>query len=62
MELFIEQVEYLVGITNEAGIRLVIHNQTYMPIPEDEGINLQPGTHSSIGISRVRTIMSMQRS
>ena len=54
MELFIEQTEYLVGITNRAGIRLLIHDQGMTPIPEDEGFYLQPAIYTSIGITKAR--------
>ena len=53
LELYIEQDEYIQGLADAAGVRLLIQNQTYMPFPEDFGISLMPGTKTSIGITRV---------
>ena len=53
LELYIEQNEYLPILSDVAGIRLVIHNQTYMPLPEKEGIVLATGLASGIAITRV---------
>jgi hypothetical protein len=50
----INQAEYLPGISESAGARLVIHNRLRMPFPQDEGIVLNPGVLTSIGISQVR--------
>ena len=55
LELYIEQDDYVPGIADGAGVRLVIHNQTDMPLPDEQGINLQPGTKTSIGLTRVGT-------
>ena len=53
MEFFIQQNEYIAGIADAAGIRLVIHNQMDMPFPEDDGVNITPGTQTSVGIRKV---------
>ena len=53
LELYIEQNEYLPILSDVAGIRLVIHNQTYMPLPEKQGIVLATGFASNIAITRV---------
>ena len=54
LSLFVNQDEYVRGIADEAGIRLIIHNQTDMPLPDEQGINLKTGTKTSIGLTRVR--------
>ncbi|XP_071488657.1 acid-sensing ion channel 1C-like [Diadema antillarum] len=53
LELYIDQSEYISTIQPSAGIRLLIHNQHEMPFPEDQGINLAPGAHTSVGLSLV---------
>ena len=51
--MFVDQDEYIPGVADGAGIRLVIHNQTDMPLPDEQGINLKPGTKTSIGLTRL---------
>ncbi|XP_048876279.1 amiloride-sensitive sodium channel subunit gamma-like [Brienomyrus brachyistius] len=53
MELFIQQTEYVRDITHSAGIRLLVHDQHATPFPEDEGVNIPPGTETDIGITRI---------
>ena len=54
LEFYIEQKDYLpFDTTMAAGIRLLVHNQTYMPMLDDTGITLAPGFESNIGITRV---------
>ncbi|KAM9311649.1 epithelial sodium channel subunit alpha-like [Gastrophryne carolinensis] len=53
MELFIEQNEYIRGLSTAAGLRVVLHGQGKMPFPEDEGVNVPPGQESDIGIVKV---------
>jgi len=36
-----------------AGMRLVIHQIQRMPFPEDEGLAINPGQTTSIGLRRV---------
>ena len=38
-----------------AGMRLVIHQSQRMPFPEDEGLAINPGQTTSIGLRRVIT-------
>nr|XP_033816173.1 amiloride-sensitive sodium channel subunit alpha-like isoform X2 [Geotrypetes seraphini] len=53
LELFIQQIEYIRGMTHAAGIRLLIHDQSQMPFPEDEGVNIPPGAETDIGMMKV---------
>ncbi|XP_038078279.1 amiloride-sensitive sodium channel subunit beta-like isoform X2 [Patiria miniata] len=53
MELYIQQDLYITGVETGAGVRIMVHNQTDMPFPEDKGANVAPGTESFIGIFRV---------
>ena len=54
LTLYIDQSEYMPWFSDVAGIRLLVHNQTYMPMLKNEGITLAPGVASNIGITRVR--------
>jgi len=53
LELYLEHSEYVGDLANDAGIRLVVHNQSIMPFPEDEGVSLSPGARSSVALSMV---------
>ena len=53
LELYVEQDEYMELLTDSAGIRLMIHNQTSMPFPEDQGLSVRPGTKTFVGIKKV---------
>ena len=53
VELFVEQEEYIRELSNAAGIRILVHNDTRMPFPEDEGFSVAPGVKTSIGIKLV---------
>ncbi|XP_053329152.1 amiloride-sensitive sodium channel subunit gamma-2-like [Spea bombifrons] len=53
LELFIQQIEYVRDMTHAAGIRLLIHDQSQMPFPEDEGVNVPPGAETEIGMMKV---------
>ena len=56
MIMNIEQDQYLGDMTDAAGIRLVVHPQTRMPFPEDEGISIGPGRLTSVGLKMVSVI------
>ncbi|XP_054756186.2 amiloride-sensitive sodium channel subunit beta-like [Lytechinus pictus] len=51
LELYIQQSEYISSLQPSAGLRLLVHDQNEMPFPEDQGINLAPGAHASVGLS-----------
>ncbi|XP_041464721.1 amiloride-sensitive sodium channel subunit gamma-like isoform X2 [Lytechinus variegatus] len=53
LELYIQQSEYISSLQPSAGLRLLVHDQNEMPFPEDQGINLAPGAHASVGLSMV---------
>ena len=48
-----DQDQYVGDLTEGAGIRVVVHNQTDMPFPEDESITVSPGTLTYIGAKLV---------
>ena len=41
------------GLTEEAGVNVIIHNAKQMPFPYDEGITVPPGFSSSIAMRKV---------
>ena len=51
--LNVNQEEYVDSMGDTAGARVVIHHQSRMPHPEDDGITLVPGALTSIGIRHV---------
>ncbi|XP_038073461.1 amiloride-sensitive sodium channel subunit beta-like [Patiria miniata] len=50
LTLFIEQPEYVGIFSPESGVRLTVHGQRTMPLPEDNGITIAAGLATSIGI------------
>lgn len=48
--LFINQAEYVGMFTQEAGVRVSIHNIDTTPFPEDRGFNAAPGTATTFNI------------
>ena len=54
LQLYIDQANYIPGVSDAAGIRIIVHNQTYMPFPEDDGISIMPGTRTSIALQQVK--------
>ncbi|CAL1540637.1 unnamed protein product [Lymnaea stagnalis] len=51
---FLENHEFLEGITTGSGIHVVIHEQKTTPFPEDEGIAIAPATQTIIGMKQVQ--------
>ncbi|XP_013421868.1 amiloride-sensitive sodium channel subunit beta [Lingula anatina] len=49
----IQQDEYVGGLTHEAGLRVLIHSQSVVPFPEDEGFTVSPGFATSAGMRLV---------
>lgn len=48
-----EQYEYLDGVSQYAGLRIVVAAQGHMPFPQLHGINLAPGLATSIELRKV---------
>lgn len=55
----IDQDSYVPDIGDSAGIRVVIHPQRRMPFPEDEGLTVSPGHHTSIAVRQVNEFISL---
>ena len=53
LQLYVNVDEYIPGIADGAGVRVVIHDQSEMPLPEENGFNVKPGSKTSIEISKV---------
>ena len=61
MILNINQNDYIAATGESAGARLVIHHQSRMPFPEDDGITLQPGALTSVGLRHVRIHVGLNK-
>lgn len=53
MTLFIEHDEYVGFLTDDIGVRIMVHPVNIMPMPEDVGLSLSPGFSTNIGIRQV---------
>ena len=54
LHLDIEQEEYIGPLTDQAGIRVLLHDQGSMIFPFEEGFSVSPGISTSVGIKKVR--------
>lgn len=54
LEINIEQDEYLDHFTPEAGIRIDISSQGYMPFPMERGLSIPAGFATAIGLRKVK--------
>ncbi|XP_028411227.1 acid-sensing ion channel 4-A-like isoform X2 [Dendronephthya gigantea] len=52
LRLNIQQEEYLKYVSDEAGVRVILHDQGMMPFPYLEGFSVGPGTATSVGIQK----------
>ncbi|XP_064648387.1 degenerin unc-8-like [Lineus longissimus] len=52
LELFIEQEEYIAGLTEDAGVKVLPHHQNDMPFPDDQGVLASPGHLTSISVTK----------
>ncbi len=56
MELFLDQDNYMLKkLSKKAGARLVIHDVYHTPYPDEDGVDLQPNTASSVSVHMVST-------
>ena len=54
LELYIEQDEYIPELTENAGVRVTIHDQEKMPFPEDDGLLVSADSMTMLGLTLVR--------
>ncbi|XP_041354877.1 amiloride-sensitive sodium channel subunit gamma-like [Gigantopelta aegis] len=52
LEMYAMVDEYIAEVADTVGFKILIHSQSVMPFPEDDGISISPGTSTSIGISK----------
>lgn len=52
--VFLENHEYIEGITTGKGIHVVIHELKTLPFPDDEGIAISPATQTILGMKQVQ--------
>ncbi|XP_030832609.1 amiloride-sensitive sodium channel subunit beta isoform X2 [Strongylocentrotus purpuratus] len=50
LELFVQQDEYVEGMTEVAGFRVSVHHPSIMPFPEYNGLLVSPGFATDIGL------------
>ena len=54
VELFLDQDNYMLQkLSKNAGAKIVIHDPTLPPLPDEYGIDMQPNTASSVAIQTV---------
>lgn len=54
-----EQSEYIDSLSDNVGIKVVVHNKTDMPFPEEEGYGIAPGHKSGIALYRVSLVLAI---
>lgn len=53
LDLFVNQMEYIPSLSQEAGVRVLLTPQRNIPFPVDEGFTISPGFSTSIGLRKV---------
>ena len=48
-----EQEEYVGPLTEQAGVRVLLHQQGSMIFPFERGFSVSPGMSASVGIKKV---------
>ena len=58
IEMFIDQTNYMINkLSKRAGVRLVLHDPTTPPLPEEYGLDLAPNTANSMAVQMVIIFM-----
>ena len=55
LDLFVNEDQYLPEMIDKVGVRVVIHNQSDVAFPEQDGFSIPPGMASFVGITKVCT-------
>ena len=50
--LNIEQYQYMKGPQDEAGIKLLLHDASEVPLVKELGFAIAPGTHTLVAVNR----------
>jgi hypothetical protein len=54
VELYLDQANYMLQkLSKNAGAKIVIHDPTLPPLPDEYGIDMQPNSASTISIQMV---------
>ena len=53
LQLDVEPHEYVYELTNEEGVRVVLHEQGSTPFPDEEGFSVASGGATSVGLKKV---------
>jgi len=54
VELYLDQANYMLQkLSKNAGAKIVIHDPTLPPLPDEYGIDMQPNSASSIAVQTV---------
>ena len=53
LRIYVQSIEYVPSLSSALGIKMVIHNQSSMPFPENEGIVVKSGSLTQVGIKPV---------
>lgn len=57
LQLYLDQENYMLqGLSQKAGVRMIIHDPNAYPLADEYGIDLEPNTASSIAIQKVLTL------
>ena len=51
--MYVEAFEYIPAITEAVGARIVVHNQSVMPFPDQRAVSVSANTMVSIGVRKV---------
>ncbi|CAG0883336.1 unnamed protein product [Darwinula stevensoni] len=58
LQLYLDQDDYMSNVVSEsAGIRLAVHANNELPSPDEQGLYLQPNTHTSVALQAVRMLV-----
>ncbi len=52
-----EQYEYMPGPNDGAGIKVLVHHPMEVPLMEEFGMAVPPGTHAYLGITMIEVLM-----
>ncbi len=54
VELYLDQANYMLNkLSKNAGAKIVVHDPTLPPLPDEYGIDMEPDTASSIAVQTV---------
>ena len=56
--MYLDQANYMhEKLSKSSGAKIVIHDPTLPPLPDEYGIDMQPNTASSIAVQTVRLVL-----